>query len=339
MLKMKLITKYLIAILLCVLSLNGVAQKNLVLNPGFEDTIKCSFPIMNPPIDYTKHWYNPGSGASSHLIHTCLPWSVFNYTYPRTGDAMAGVTVFEPLNVPPPLNDSVWRDYLCGHLAEKLVKGKKYCLELYLYIYVDGTEGSTAAIENFGIYLSKDSIFTNSPYAIVLPYTPYWEHSGSYLSDTSVWMHVEGSFIAQGGEQHFILGNFRTNSNTNYMLYQGFPYPFCYYLVDDVSIRYCGPDTTPEPQEPLEPVIPNVFTPNGDGINDLFTFDNTEGWQLSTVIFNRWGTQVFESSGQHWWDGTHNGKPCSEGVYYYVVKAVSYLGTEKRYNGVVHLLR
>ena len=68
--------------------------------------------------------------------------------------------------------------------------------------------------------------------------------------------------------------------------------------------------------------LPNVFTPNGDGSNDLFRpFEPYHGvMKVDMVIYNRWGKRVFHTQAPDiLWDGTdenfHN--PCSDGVYYY----------------------
>lgn len=74
----------------------------------------------------------------------------------------------------------------------------------------------------------------------------------------------------------------------------------------------------------LEEVIPNVFTPNGDGVNDLYQLKNQVHSRclndLIIMIYNRWGVKVYESTlGQMAWDGTYEGQPVSEGVYFYVL--------------------
>jgi len=56
--------------------------------------------------------------------------------------------------------------------------------------------------------------------------------------------------------------------------------------------------------------LPNAFTPDGDGINDIFG----EGAELT--IFNRWGQKIYE--GTQGWDGTFNGRKVSPGTYYYL---------------------
>lgn len=70
--------------------------------------------------------------------------------------------------------------------------------------------------------------------------------------------------------------------------------------------------------------LPNVFTPNGDGQNDLFVpFPYKFVESIDIQIFNRWGAIVFQTSDPDInWDGTHKdtGEPCSDGVYYYAVK-------------------
>lgn len=72
------------------------------------------------------------------------------------------------------------------------------------------------------------------------------------------------------------------------------------------------------------PLIPNVFTPNEDGINDVFQLTEKEiqlcAASLSIKIYNRWGTKVYESSLSGLsWDGNYEGQPIASGVYFYVL--------------------
>ena len=65
--------------------------------------------------------------------------------------------------------------------------------------------------------------------------------------------------------------------------------------------------------------FPNAFTPNLDGINDVFHPVGEGVYKFSMVIFNRWGEQVFETSDfAQGWDGRFNGSDASDGVYYFV---------------------
>lgn len=88
--------------------------------------------------------------------------------------------------------------------------------------------------------------------------------------------------------------------------------------------------------------IPNVFTPNGDGMNDAFVvqFENARYYKM--WIYNRWGRLVWESEdGRPFWDGTHfrNGEACSEGVYFYIAEIISYDGIDYGRSGNITLIR
>jgi gliding motility-associated-like protein len=88
-------------------------------------------------------------------------------------------------------------------------------------------------------------------------------------------------------------------------------------------------------------VIPNVFTPNGDGFNDLFSFQETNINTIDVRIMNRWGTEVYTwSKPNSGWDGkSTDGKEIPDGVYLYIVKARGMNGKEFNYQGTVQLIR
>ena len=82
-----------------------------------------------------------------------------------------------------------------------------------------------------------------------------------------------------------------------------------------------------------EITIPNVFTPNNDGVNDFFKIKNVKYLNLEVMIYNRWGFKVFEQK-NYTDENSWTGKGCSEGVYYYVVKYKDIVKT-----GYVQLIR
>ena len=87
--------------------------------------------------------------------------------------------------------------------------------------------------------------------------------------------------------------------------------------------------------------IPNVFTPNGDGTNDLFHIKSTGIKEISLQIFNRWGEKLYEFSGpKAEWDGINsNGNKVADGTYFYFVKAIGFDGKEIEKHGTVNLFR
>ena len=76
--------------------------------------------------------------------------------------------------------------------------------------------------------------------------------------------------------------------------------------------------------------IANAFTPDGDGINDVFL----KGFDLS--VFNRWGQQLYD--GKTGWDGTYNGIKVSSGTYFYIYKKKGKDGNSVSVNGPVTLV-
>lgn len=98
---------------------------------------------------------------------------------------------------------------------------------------------------------------------------------------------------------------------------------------------------------------PNVFTPNGDGMNDDFIIKFWSMKEIKISIFNRWGKllHVWESDNvinfgntvtsvpQSVWDGKVGGKVCTPGVYYYVVEGRGRDDKRRRTSGFFHLFR
>jgi gliding motility-associated-like protein len=88
-------------------------------------------------------------------------------------------------------------------------------------------------------------------------------------------------------------------------------------------------------------LIPNVFTPDGDGLNGQFGIVEYEGFEMVSFIkiFDRWGEKVYENSGvDPYWDGKIDGKPGSADVYIYILKIVCSDGEAILY-GDVTLIR
>lgn len=86
--------------------------------------------------------------------------------------------------------------------------------------------------------------------------------------------------------------------------------------------------------------IPNIFSPNGDGVNDVFEVYGTDITQLSVQIFDRWGKLVFYSTDvEAAWDGTKNGKPMNTAVFAYLIRVTFAGNYQEEYKGNVTLVR
>lgn len=111
-----------------------------------------------------------------------------------------------------------------------------------------------------------------------------------------------------------------------------------------VTINNCQASDTVWVRKDCYIDIPNVFTPNGDGINDYFFPRQLLTSGLTTFkmeIFNRWGQLLFTSSSLdgRGWDGTFNGILQPEGVYVYIIDATFKDGQKEHHQGNVTLLK
>jgi gliding motility-associated-like protein len=89
-----------------------------------------------------------------------------------------------------------------------------------------------------------------------------------------------------------------------------------------------------------KPFIPNSFTPNGDGNNDVFEIYGENIKTVKLRVFNRWGELVYESTNQFkGWDGTYKGVLQNPGVYTYDAEIIFLDDTQVEKHGSVTLIR
>jgi len=87
-------------------------------------------------------------------------------------------------------------------------------------------------------------------------------------------------------------------------------------------------------------VVPNAFSPNGDGVNDFFSLEYRYIQEFEIVIYDRWGNQVYRSNNPSFrWDGNVSGQPSPEGTYVYIIKGKAVDDTPVQLGGNVILIR
>lgn len=103
-------------------------------------------------------------------------------------------------------------------------------------------------------------------------------------------------------------------------------------LVSDTVIKPVLPDTL---------VMPNIFTPNNDGLNDVLIITAKNITTFNCKIYNRWGILVNELTNiNDVWDGnTTGGQQCTAGVYYWIAEYKDTLSTNTTLKGYLQLLR
>lgn len=81
---------------------------------------------------------------------------------------------------------------------------------------------------------------------------------------------------------------------------------------------------------PFDIFVPNAFTPNNDGINDIFRVHGVNIEVQNCVIYNRFGNEVYNGNLQNGWNGTYKNEPLENGVYAYLLKYLN-----KKTNSVI----
>ena len=108
----------------------------------------------------------------------------------------------------------------------------------------------------------------------------------------------------------------------------------------DVTVNNCSSTNTILVNEgdcEIAIEIPNIFTPNNDGINDLFTPSDSKGiFSMNTIIYNRSGKKIFETNNPLIeWDGQN----VSDGTYFWIIHYVDSMKNESQLKGYINILR
>lgn len=119
------------------------------------------------------------------------------------------------------------------------------------------------------------------------------------------------------------IGTYTYQPNSNYSGIDQMEYEICNLRCPDACSYTTVVFNTSGPGECF---LPNVITPNGDDLNDVFIIPETcitgaGGVEVEVTIFNQWGDQVFHAVPYlNDWEGTYNGNPLPVGTYFYVVQ-------------------
>jgi len=94
-------------------------------------------------------------------------------------------------------------------------------------------------------------------------------------------------------------------------------------------------------EKPLALYAPNAFSPDGDGVNDLFSVKGQGAENFSLEVYNRWGQLVYQSDNlNEEWNGEYRGSQVPMGTYVYQVKALNVSGDKTMVKkGAVVLVR
>ncbi|MBN2730037.1 MAG: gliding motility-associated C-terminal domain-containing protein [Bacteroidales bacterium] len=421
----------LLLFLLIMIPINMIGQ-NLVKNPSFDNVNlpQCyTIPIGTANTFYIlDEWSFANYGAinnNADCFHYCfdsLPWLSHipylgpNFQYPHTGSGFTGLYAFDYEKKPPLDSIIEYSEYLQGQLFSSLISGRNYIFSCYISL----NDVCNYTFSDLSVYLS--SILINESSLLLSNYSPQINNI-SYITVKNGWEKITIPFIASGGEQFFVIGNFTNYSLMDTIYIGGGNSDYGnkgYFYIDDVSIYPADApvysadaggdqllcegeslvlgspsrsqylywwydaegnliDTTAQitvsPEistyyvlhqkdfkfdesydtafvyvsdcaDPL--YIPNIFSPNGDGNNDVFWVRGEGISEIKNfIIYNRWGEEVHNckcneighGSNCCGWNGNFRGENAPVGVYAYYVEAVLLNGETVIKRGNVTLVR
>ena len=308
------------------------SQENLIYNGDFEEHSDCpttpSYPAQSiKEIEKCVGWKAPTYGTSDYF-NTCatnfsvsVPSNTMGIQSAYDGNGYLGgyFANYKGGDGTDGYTGIMWWEYIQGHLITSLEAGKVYRFSMEVSL----AEYSDLMITEIGAYFSDTPI--SSPNTAALTVTPQcvFTHN-DHFSDTVNWIHLETLYQATGTEKYITIGNFRDNVTTdtlrryNWVPFSNSPYT-TYFYIDNVQL--IDPSWLKDPT--------NVFTPNGDGINDLWILPYSDKKNPKSVtIINRWGELIKtgDLNGFEWDGKTLNGEGCSDGTYFFKISNTNVAG-------------
>ena len=216
-------------------SLSLGAQVNLVPNPSFEILDTC--PYLQNQVHFAPPWYNP-SDNSPDLYNRCsfvysngVPANWTGGQEPRTGDGYAGLAAYGYYYNNSNVNG---REYIAVQFLDTMKAGKRYCIEFY----ASRADSSFWAVNRLGLCVSASPIVEPQDSAMgdTLNYVPVIQFDTNVIfQDTTNWIRISGTYVANGGEKFICIGNFYADNQTDTISHLG-NFVWAYYYIDDVAV-------------------------------------------------------------------------------------------------------
>ncbi len=196
------------------------AQQNLVPNWSFEDTIMCPYGYgFN---GYVADWTGQGRSGQGldYFTGQCpkasldigVPQNSIGYQYACSGVSYAGIDCYLSYYSGNP-NYYDFRNYLQVQLFSQLKAGSKYYVEFF--VALGDTEKYVC--NDIGAYLSDSLIYYSSTFRVKSYLTPQIANNPvtNPLNIKEKWIPISGCFVAQGGEQYIVIGNFKGDDSSS----------------------------------------------------------------------------------------------------------------------------
>jgi gliding motility-associated-like protein len=188
------------------------------------------------------------------------------------------------------------------------------------------SNGSSSATQDFSnadyIYLTvANECGTDTAYKTILDYSITANFTSDYFygSEIPSTINFTNTSSATATDFDWNLGNgsFSNSQHSSTIYSENGEYT----VILTASNEYCE-DTHEEIllfERPNTVFIPNVFTPNNDGSNDIFRIKGENIAAFDCKIFNRWGNEIYSwDTIEEGWDGSHEGTLVADGTYFYI---------------------
>jgi gliding motility-associated-like protein len=325
----------------------------VIVNGGFESL--AAMPNTTGQWSLATGWTSTGSSSNTpDVFHIQgagggdLPETPVAIVSPYQGMAVGGFTACGD----PGTNR---REYITGTFSSPLLVGESYQLTFRM------TNGELTTFSEGGLGISNLGMhFSMGPLqqlgAAPLVEVPHFTLTPVFHSRE--WETISFTFVAQAAWTHFTWGAFGFDGERTISIEEGSSPSMAYCFVDGFALTLANDDVTVDEDEVRGPgskpqsetvnleteaswFVPNAFTPNGDGENDVFE----PVWNNVTVkrfeVFTRWGERVFELNGQQTaWDGSApDGSPVESGMYIWQLELKEASGKTISESGAITLIR
>ncbi|MFZ4400427.1 MAG: gliding motility-associated C-terminal domain-containing protein [Bacteroidales bacterium] len=206
----------------------------------------------------------------------------------------------------------------------KICQGEIFKVGSHIYVL------SGNFIDTLSSYLACDSIVTTNLTVLEFPLVNLGENK-EICDGESFELIVDNSYSSYLWQDNSINNSFQVSQPGKYWV--KVTNEICI-KTDTILFTLC--------KQTINVWIPNSFTPNGDGLNDVFKIEtNGEYYKFQLYIYNRWGGLVFESTNAtNGWDGKYNGVEALPGVYNFNLNFIGKDSSqEKQLNGKLTLIR
>ena len=340
-------TKLILCVVFSIISVVYIDAQVYVINGGFE--FSETVPNQTGQWDLIHNWTNAGSlSANPDYYHSFgynggdLPETPLAFVEAFNGYAIAGLEVSRKAG-------QNAREYLMGEFSEPLKVGSRYEFSFAIAngdVYKHSTAG--LGVSDLGVVFSTDELAQQ----LREPISLHPLISLTQIQYYQGWKIMKFVFTASEDYKFFTFGLFGDDAGKEIESFEGPGKTMAYYFVDDFAIRDLTSELNEDDLESrgdvsdlfnfeLSTFVPNAFTPNNDGLNDVFAPSLQANRGALMRVFDRSGAMVWESDDKHPnWEGyTLAGGEAKSGVYIWTLSVVTEDGSVEELNGTVTLLQ